>query len=85
VELPIVERVEAEETLVKIQLNEQVDREVPVEEVIPVQHLDVEMLEDILPLKVIQDHPDQDQVIQVILVELVEQEPQVQIHVVEQV
>ncbi len=80
-----MERVEAEETLVKIQLNEQVDREVPVEEVIPVQHLDVEMLEDILPLKVIQDHPDQDQVIQVILVELVEQEPQVQIHVVEQV
>ena len=59
--------------------------EVPVEEVIPVQHLDVEMLADILPLKVIQDHPDQDQVIQVILVELVEQEPQVQIHVVEQV
>jgi hypothetical protein len=78
-----VEVVEAEETLVKIQVNKQVDLEVQVVVAMELQQLDVEMLEDIVPQKVIQERQDQEQDPLETMVVAVEQEQPVQIHVVE--
>jgi hypothetical protein len=78
-----VEVVEAEETLVKIQVNKQVDLEVQVAVAMELQQLDVEMLEDIVPQKVIQERQDQEQEPLETMVVAVEQEQPVQIHVVE--
>tara|TARA_R100001530_G_scaffold76300_3_gene53559 strand:+ start:178 stop:420 length:243 start_codon:yes stop_codon:yes gene_type:complete len=78
-----VEVVEAEETLVKIQVNKQVDLEVQVVVAMELQQLDVEMLEDIVPQKVIQERQDQEQEPLETMVVAVEQEQPVQIHVVE--
>ena len=78
-----MEVVEAEETLVKIQVNKQVDLEVQVVVAMELQQLDVEMLEDIVPQKVIQERQDQEQEPLETMVAAVEQEQPVQIHVVE--
>jgi hypothetical protein len=81
--LPIVEVVEAEETLVKIQVNKQVDLEVQVVVAMDLQQLVQETLEDIVPQKVIQERQDQEQDPLTTMVVAVEQEQPVQIHVVE--
>jgi hypothetical protein len=78
-----VEAVEAEETLVKIQVNKQVDLEVQVAVAMELQQRVQETLADIVPQKVIQERQDQEQETLEILVVAVEQEQPVQIHVVE--
>tara|TARA_R110000751_G_scaffold191004_1_gene296729 strand:- start:213 stop:470 length:258 start_codon:yes stop_codon:yes gene_type:complete len=83
VELPIVEVVEVEENLVKIQVNKQVDLEVQVVVAMELQQLVQETLEDIVPQKVIQERQDQEQDPLETMVVAVEQEQLVQIHVVE--
>jgi hypothetical protein len=78
-----VEAVEAEETLVKIQVNKQVDLEVQVAVAMELQQRVQETLADIVPQKVIQERQDQEQETLETLVVAVEQEQPVQIHVVE--
>ena len=78
-----MEAVEAEETLVKIQVNKQVDLEVQVAVAMELQQRVQETLADIVPQKVIQERQDQEQETLETLVVAVEQEQPVQIHVVE--